>query len=112
MFSCREAESFFGGQRPEIGTVARRLAMRSPIAISRWSLLVDRRASCDCAHDLDVFDFPLVHGVRIVCQHDEVRQPAALGGSRACSMRRNTHPLFFLPTDPFLSSASSSWCQR
>ena len=45
-------------------------------AISRWLLLVDRRAACDGAHDLDIFDFLLVHGVRIVCQHDEVRQLA------------------------------------
>jgi hypothetical protein len=66
--------------RPEIGTVARRLAIRSPIAISRWSLLVDRRASCDCADDLDVFDFLLVR-VRILCQHDEVRQLARRDGS-------------------------------
>ena len=68
-------------KRPEMGSVARRLAIRSPIAISRWSLLVDRRASCDCAHDLDVFDFLLVHGVRIVGQHDEVRQLAGCNRS-------------------------------
>src|SRR5580704_16795049 len=110
MFSCRKAESSFGAARDQ-----RLVPLR---ADSLCVLLLPfpgghfwyRRASCDCAHDLDVFDFPLVHGVRIVCQRDEVRQPAALGGSRACSMRRNTHPLFFLPTDPFLSSASSSWC--
>src|ERR1035438_798529 len=43
--------------------------------------LIDRRASCDRAHNLQIFDCLLVHGVRIVCQHDEVRQLSRCDGS-------------------------------
>ena len=62
---AREAECFLAesriilrrDKRTRDWTVARRLAIRSPIAISRWSLLLDRRASCDSAHVLRVPTF-------------------------------------------------------
>jgi len=43
---------------------------------NRQLLFVDRRAACDGAHDLDIFDFLLVHRMRIVSQRDEVLQLA------------------------------------
>ena len=55
-----KAESFFGATRdPRLVPLRADSLCVLLIAISRWSLLVDRRASCDCAHDLDVFIFSL-----------------------------------------------------